>query len=683
MNITQLALEIEDLYIHQPKDFKKTLLMKETFGNPISYQYTEDNLNVFTNLIQYYQEKYSLGKAKDNTTEDIILELTRMGAVYELIFHNMQKINVFREKLDFMKYSLDTQLKLLFILGEDHQRIMAQINREHTTKNISAMQHLTAFKENEQFPNEQYSVVVKMEHLLDTINDVIPYLQYNDSNRTEKCFGKEPICHLNDPDFQEFITSSNLARTLKDIWELYKYENYDFGLIEGRDEFLFEPRNILPAKIHYIAGLRRESRQVEEVMFTSEQLTSFLSKSLRMQKRLAQRYQPEIWQSILMLEKTIYERCSQFPHAIIESVKSETANFILNRKIGNNKLQDILKMYEFLLTIAQIYLEILIAHRNPQKQDTFYMLCPEIDRQSMADSFANLYGYDNQTALTMLSYFIYKNERNTEADIFSAPLIPLQNGYLLFAPHLIMQLNIKRKIEHLMLDYKINRLETGCTYEENLRKNLCKIPYWRMYPNPIRLKLSGMDIDFDGIAIMQDYLIILEIKHLVTPYNSKRYHEDHKTIKKAASQLKKRIEVIQKDWEELRKKTENFLPSEPFPENRIIPIICTNIEDFTTLYYDKIIVTDEHVLLRFFQNGEIRTYTKEKIYNHKKIWNKLIPTIKDFIKYINEPPAVNWLFPAIRQNRIEIFKELESGKIIRLCSFDLDEKAYQKFYLGL
>ncbi len=677
MDITILALEIENLYISQPKDFKKTLLMKETFGNPISYRYTEDDLNVFINLIQYYQDKYSLGKSKDNTTEDIILELTRMGSVYELIFHNMQKINAFREKLDFMKYSLDTQLKLLFIFEEDQQRIMAEINREHATKNISAMRHLTAFKE-----NEQYSVVANMEHLLDMINDVIPYLQYKDSNRMEVCLKKEPLCYLNDPDFQQFITLSNLARTLKDIWELYKYENYDFGLIEDRDELLFEPRNVLPAKIHYIAGLRRESRQVEAAIYASEQQTNFLSQSLRMQERIAQRYQPEIWKSILMLEKPIYEKCSRFPHAIIESVKSETANFILNRKIGNNKLQDLLEMYEFLLTIAQIYLEILTAHRDPQKPDTFYMLCPEVDCQSMADSFANLYEYDSRTALTMLDYFIYKNKRNMEADIFSAPLIPLQNGYLIFVPQLITQLTIKRKIEQLMLDYKINRLETGCSYEENLRKKLCQYPYWKMYPNPIQIKLSEIDVDFDGLAIMQDYLIMLEIKHLVTPYNSRRYYEDQKTIKKAASQLKTRIPAILKDWQKLRKKTGNFLPAEPFSENRIIPIICTNIEDFTTLYYDGIIVIDEHVLMRFFQNGEIRTWAKEQTYHYEKIWSGSIPTIKDFIKYINKPPAVNWLLPAIRQSRIGIIKEPDSGKPIRLCSFGLDEQTYQTFYLG-
>ena len=70
----------------------------------------------------------------------------------------------------------------------------------------------------------------------------------------------------------------------------------------------------------------------------------------------------------------------------------------------------------------------------------------------------------------------------------------------------------------------------------------------------------------------------------------------------------------------IRDITNGFLPPEPYPEERIIQLVCTNIDSFTSLEIDGIRIVDESVLIRFFSdNGQyVKIWSGSKIYKKRK-----------------------------------------------------------------
>ena len=95
-----------------------------------------------------------------------------------------------------------------------------------------------------------------------------------------------------------------------------------------------------------------------------------------------------------------------------------------------------------------------------------------------------------------------------------------------------------------MLDYKIKRAAIGDEYESYLRNKLSQSSLWNVYADKIEFKSSLGNTDFDVIALFDNHVVIVEIKHLVTPYDPKRYYEDRQEIKKAIKQLKLRKQVL-------------------------------------------------------------------------------------------------------------------------------------------
>ena len=662
--------KLYELYKKQPANFKKQVVLSGYLGNPVSYKFSESDLEKAIEVLENAQ--------KNELEEGFQDELFKIVFIMKVIYDNLSEANRIREKNGFLRYSLDTQLQLLIMYEEDQRRLAIESNNERSKDYISGMSHLVARTDSQISPGTKYSIVENTEHQIEMINDVLPYLLFMDQRREKDDEVKEILCHLYDPEFEQFIKASNLGQAYKDVWAAYQYEDYDLKLTETDKLVFLVPDDMRKAKIHYIAGIRREKRQVEHGLKNTMMYRSEAERSQRMMTRIARRFSMECWKSMFAMEQEIYNRCKRFAGVLVKCLKDEIPDYLLSQPFLNGQLGELLELYEFLITMSRIYEEILDNHWVSVKPEHYIYLCPEVDLNVLSENFARLYGKDLKHASDLLQCYIYKCERDKEADLFSTPLVSLSNGHVLFAPHLLQQINMKRKLEHAMLDYKLKRTKLGEIYEKEIRKELGAYTGLEVYPEPIQFRSSLGDTDIDVLAKLDDYLILIEIKHLVTPYDSKRYYEDQKTIKKAAEQLEKRIEVVQKDWDMLRSVTGDFLPEEKIPKEKIIPVICTNIEDFTSLKYKGYPVIDESALLRFFQNPLVTIRSKDQVLSRKRIWEGNRFTANDFCAYLENPPAVGWIEKTIISKPL-IYPKMPAAEIaLGIPGFEVNEERYQK-----
>ncbi|HHX78887.1 MAG TPA: hypothetical protein GX695_03945 [Acholeplasmataceae bacterium] len=116
--------------------------------------------------------------------------------------------------------------------------------------------------------------------------------------------------------------------------------------------------------------------------------------------------------------------------------------------------------------------------------------------------------------------------------------------------------------------------------------------------------------------------------------------ECKKTIMEGVDQVKRRSQIVKTDWNKLKELANIELPEEPFSDDKIIKLVCTNIFDFTTLTYgEDVRIVDESTLLKFFVNPEVKLMSAmdKKILSVKRLWKNSVPTANEFKQYLENP----------------------------------------------
>lgn len=657
-------MDLNELYIkykENPEKFKKIVLYRNLLGAPISYNYKESDLETLIQMVLSIDEEYE---------DEFHLIMLEIGAAYEALYNNMSKNSAARAETEFINYPLDHQLRILISLFEEQHRLGVEINNRDNEKISTGITHLVANIESEIYPGMRYSTSQNSENLIEVIDYSIPYLHYYDSNFDKNSLELTYEQCLKCPDIMNFVHHSNICELVNGLWSRYVYKDYCIRLRKtdnDDDIMVFEPHSHETGIVDFIAGIRREARRSQNIrneLFNIQNIVIFGNKFI---VRLAHRIKLDLWNSIFEMELDVYLRCNIAAKNTIKILKDTDIHpSYLRQRLSYCELNDFLEVHEFLFTMSQIYSNILNKNWNDIESERYKYLCPEIDVDLLIKSFSRLYNKNINITARLMEWFIYFPQRGKEGDLFSKPLVQLSNNRVIFAPNLIQQINITRMLEQIMLDYKIKRAAIGDEYEAYLREKLSRSSFWSVYVDKLAFKSSIGDTDFDVIALFDDYVVIIEIKHLVTPYAPKRYYEDRQEIKKAIKQLKLRKQVLLSDWTLIREITGGFLPLTPYPEERIIQLVCTNIDSFTSLEIDGIKIVDESVLIRFFSdNGQfVRISNDSKVYKEEKIWEGSRPNINDFKKYIQLPIAVKW------------YRELIEIKPVTIPRYELED------YLG-
>ena len=72
---------------------------------------------------------------------------------------------------------------------------------------------------------------------------------------------------------------------------------------------------------------------------------------------------------------------------------------------------------------------------------------------------------------------------------------------------------------------------------------------------------DGRNVEFDFLATLDDFLIIIEMKSLLRPYDDDELYRRYKRVMEGVDQVNRRVKIVQKDWKKIKELASIKLPS--------------------------------------------------------------------------------------------------------------------------
>jgi len=240
-----------------------------------------------------------------------------------------------------------------------------------------------------------------------------------------------------------------------------------------------------------------------------------------------------------------------------------------------------------------------------------------------------------------------------KGDLFTRPLIKVNSEKILLSEALIDQMNLERNVEVLLESNGVDISPVGKEMEIRVIEELSSVEALSVNTTPVVFHAyDSRDVEFDCIATFEDFLLLIEMKSLYTPYSDFDLFKRRKPIKEGIEQVKRRADIVEKDWEKIRKSVNIPLPAQPYPQERIIKIVCADIGDFTSLEIDGVFITDESTLIKYFKNPYIQGFFSEQgsiqPFRKRTLWASGKPTVQEFIAYLRAPATVTFIVEAMR-----------------------------------
>lgn len=632
-------------YRKHGSSFRKAVLNQELFMTPISYKYTDE-------LQSKLEEVFVLAikDAEDNAMEEYKCNLLEMGSIYEILHGNFSHTMKAVEQNELFKNTYQDQIRMICIFIQDQLRLHnEEIKKKRTPVSID-IEGYVASETSEFNPGIKLSLNGVAEALIEVVDSALPYILYVKNNTIEGIQNSNEVadlCYTYVPQFELMIRALNQSILYKEYWEKFKYGSWDLEIVEAEDThidvFASRPSNFNKAKMHFIAGVRRsfDAANVEK-KYIYEYKKEFLLGQQAIEK-VALNIQVDDIRTIYQIGKTDYKKAVLFYKWIYLSHGELIHSFYLQQKINQIAVQDIIKGHEFLTVLSQIYNSAVNRVFNENERNTYQYLAPIVCIDDIISLFSRLYDISNNVAEKIIHCYIYNNPPGTKRDIFTYPLIYLGNNNIILSSYLISQLNMPRFLENVCLDNKVKIAPIGIMFEEALRKQLDMVDNIKVNTNKLAFASSQGDVEYDFLAMFDEYLIIMEFKAVVTPYEEKRLKNNERIIKAAVKQVNRRCQIINTDWEKIKDRVNIELPDRPVPEEKIIKIMCTNIYDFSTLEYDGVIVTDESLIYKYFKDPYLREKRNGETYIEKVLWKKGKPSPDEFISYLKNPNTITMI----------------------------------------
>lgn len=381
--------------------------------------------------------------------------------------------------------------------------------------------------------------------------------------------------------------------------------------------------------------------------------------------------------------KEEYETTFEIREARYGIAKSMLKDFYFEIDFKGITLEDILNTYNFLCVYSTIY---MFAVDNVFEEDDYTIYkytAPVINIEYFVKEISFLFDISEEKASKLLECFIY-NPKQRNCEIFTNPLLMVNDSQILLCETLISTFNMERLVSKLLHKYDISYAAIGPKYEEQIRTELNEYDVVNVNTNKIVFKaFDGKDVEFDLLATFEDHLLIVELKSLTTPYGDEELKSKEQVILEGVDQVNRRVEIVQHDWDTIRSLASIELPEDPYPDAKIIKLVCTDIYDFTSLKYKGVTIIDDISLLKYFSPlGIIKTRFAGKIPEEIEVMpiHKFgQPTIREFKEYIEHPTTIEYIPSCLKENFKPIpLLEGEGENPIGIFEYSLVENPYTK-----
>lgn len=239
-----------------------------------------------------------------------------------------------------------------------------------------------------------------------------------------------------------------------------------------------------------------------------------------------------------------------------------------------------------------------------------------VEIEYFSKELARIHDFDLDYAKKLIDRFIFHEKNNREDDIFAQPLLKVSRTQVVISQALMDQVNLDRVIERQFIRYKQDVSAVGVAFEEKFLRRLTQgyqqgiadlklkeVPNFQVNTNKVKYEaFDGKEIEFDVVSVLGDHLVLTELKAIMTSYDLNDLEERKKNIKKAVEQLQRRKESVKYDWDKFKNALSIEVPDEPYDEEHIILVACTDSYDYTPLKKEDVFITDDSSYLKYFTN---------------------------------------------------------------------------------
>lgn len=315
-------------------------------------------------------------------------------------------------------------------------------------------------------------------------------------------------------------------------------------------------------------------------------------------------------------------------------------------------VREYMDAYVFLYTFSKVYYCAAIIN------GTLKDYVPLLSLDYLYNEFAAVYKLKIDKAKKLIDCFVFDKDiakKKIYGDVFTRPLISAGSKMVLLSEGLIDQINLDRNIEVLLEWNNVNLASVGKELELKLIEELKNVDNLIVNSSTIDfMAYDGKNVEFDFIALLDDYLILIEMKSVLQPYDDDELSRRQKTISEGVDQVNRRVKIIQKDWDKIKEKANIKLPDEPYDEEHIIKIVCTDIGNFTGLEMYGVILTDDATIIKYFKNPYVHGIETSqvnyiKMFRKQVLWKEGQPTAKEFILYLHNPDTMDCFIDCLEQ----------------------------------
>ena len=350
------------------------------------------------------------------------------------------------------------------------------------------------------------------------------------------------------------------------------------------------------------------------------------------------------------------EKIANIKERIVESLTKE---YYLDCKVKEIEVRDMILTYKFLRTISEILYVASKKCIDEENQETLLQEISLVEIEYFSKELARIHDFDLDYAKKLIDRFIFHEKNNREDDIFAQPLLKVSRTQVVISQALMDQVNLDRVIERQFIRYKQDVSAVGVAFEEKFLRRLTQgyqqgiadlklkeVPNFQVNTNKVKYEaFDGKEIEFDVVSVLGDHLVLTELKAIMTSYDLNDLEERKKNIKKAVEQLQRRKESVKYDWDKFKNALSIEVPDEPYDEEHIILVVCTDSYDYTPLKKEDVFITDDSSYLKYFTNPYvdilITQQGKVEIKNVKTLWKHGKPKANEFKEYLMNPVSIS------------------------------------------
>jgi len=491
------------------------------------------------------------------------------------------------------------------------------------------------------------------EDICESFQLVLSYCAYKYKNKL--CGNIELlISPYNNTNFNDLLVLSGVWRIYKSLWEEIKYSGWTYDILTKEDNTLiYRPQDIEDYIRFKVAGIRKQEIDWEIGCFAN---LSNSFNSIKIQKEIIKKLAKSInipqfnseWDGKINVE-LFQKSLNQNWDSILElrlldeyHYNNILNNVVLGKSPKVIKWEIYWKIISALKLLSKIFKVAFLYQLDKEVSDNILRKAIFINKNKLCSFLSANIGVslkESEICIEILTF----DSKLSHLEIWDTPLIEAGNNRILFIPSIINNGSPYRAAENICATWNEHIVDKkGYLFEDEIIQFLNSIPTINVHGNLKFKNKYNNDLECDIVAMWEEYLIFIEVKCTKAIFSPSDVFRARKRIDKAIDQLNIRRDACLENWEVFRKSAFKLeLPVKPLSADKIILIAVTNVLEFTGWKTRDVIVTDEFCLRRFFDEANVEVYLgEERIGTMGKIREKELPTVAEFLTYLEDPPQV-------------------------------------------